>query len=143
MSDKYKDPSNIDEIINQIKSFQSIGDIRNIIENTFPTLIQGLIVSYSVDYPTLENNWVKICEMNKVEKGMIVLVDELYFDEDHKLLKIFSEIFTRSGFVIRRKEELISCKNCKNAIPSFKVYQKMKENKIKVPESWNEKCLKC
>ena len=59
--------------------------------------------------------------------------------EDHKLIRIFADLFTTSGSVLRTINDLLPCSQCASAIPSEYVYNKMKEHKIKtLPEKIEE-----
>ena len=60
-----------------------------------------------------------------------------------KLLEFFCELLTMFGNSVRRKEEFIGCKICGDAIPSQKIYNKLAEKNIPVPNCWMIKCKNC
>lgn len=139
----YKDPHNIDNIISKILNTEKHNDIRNIIEETFPSWILGSTDSYCLDYPHLQKNWDHVCDKINTKKTQIVIVDYINSDEDHKLIPIFCELMTRFGYCVRRKEEYIGCCNCGKAIPMIEIWKQMKLNGIKTPENWSKKCSNC
>ena len=61
---KYIDPENTQEILEKIKTLPMLGDVKVILEETFPNWIVGGTFSYSKDYPHLQKNWEKICHQN-------------------------------------------------------------------------------
>jgi hypothetical protein len=142
--DIYQDPENVDEIIDEIKKLPTIGDIKPIVDKYFPKWIIGTIYDYSEDYPTLRSNWHTVCNMMKVKPTQIMVVDsDLVFDTNHKLIVLLSEILTRSGFCVRSKNHIFSCKNCGKGIPQSTVYDLLKSKNIKVPNVWSTICEKC
>jgi hypothetical protein len=139
----YQDPENTLEIINNIKSLKTIGEVHHLVLSLYPEWILGNLSSYSLDYSSLQTNWENMCKILAVEPSKILIVDDFEFDDNTKILCTFSELFTRSGFVVRRKSEIISCGNCGLAIPTPEVYKKMKENNVEVPETWSQNCQNC
>ena len=65
MSIKYQDPSNTEEILDKIRLSQTLGEIKNILDNTFPGWFIGMLPKFSEDYPNLTDSWNKICELAK------------------------------------------------------------------------------
>ena len=98
---------------------------------------------FSKDYPHMENNWNSLITKHNMRKSQIIIVNYLIDDNYHRLINIFAELFTRSGFVIRTKDELFPCELCNSAIPSLVVYNKMKEQNLNIPENWSKKCSTC
>jgi len=140
----YTDPDNKDEIIEQLKELDSTQDIRSMIEEIFPGWLKWYASGYSKDYPHLTNNWSFICRKNNTSAKKVIIVDEIFFDkENHFVLMLFCEIMTRNGYVVRRKEEYVSCKNCEKAIPSKHVWQQMKNAGLIIPQIWSDKCSEC
>lgn len=141
---KYKDPSNVDEIIESLKNAETHKDVVNIINTTFPDWILGWPKRYCIDYPSLKNNWEFICKESNTKPLSVIIVDHLEFkSQDHKLLKVFAEILTVFGHSVRRKEEFIECKYCGDAIPNKNVWKQFKDRKIQCPGFWSLKCQGC
>ena len=143
MSDKYVDPENFSEIMDQIKTLPTLGDVIKLSFETYPTWIVDYIDDYSADYPHLKENWQTICTAKGVSPLKIILVDEIAFDDDHKLIKIFCEILTLLGFSVRRSVELTKCPVCECAIPILQIYKALKRENKSVPEKWSSKCTNC
>lgn len=147
----FTDPSNVIEILEQICKLPTLGDIQPLLIKTFPTWIIGSMSGYSLDYPTLNDNWVEICQKMNIKPTEILLVEDLFLQDaslpaehqTHKLVNTFAEILTRSGFVIRRKCDLFPCNNCGRAIPQSHIYDLMKKQGLQVPEVWSTFCSTC
>jgi hypothetical protein len=141
--DNYIDPHNTDKIIDEIKSFQTLGDIKPLLDETFPTWIITTMPKYSLDYPYLQQNWEKICEQCKISPSQIMIVDSINMDSQHTLLLTFCEVLTRAGFCVRRKEEFFPCKVCNSALPNVQLYDILKQKGFKVPDNWSQLCSEC
>jgi hypothetical protein len=139
----YSDPPNADEIIIRIKSAPSIGDIKYIMDEIFPDLFVTTMENYCSDYPHLERNWKGICEMTANRPTQIMILNEVIFDEEHRILKILGECFTRAGFSVKRKREYIPCNKCRKAVPVKGMWEYFKEKGIEVPHEWNPCCQEC
>jgi hypothetical protein len=141
--DKYLDPPNVTEIIEQIKTLPTIGDIKLLADELFPGWWCSTIQEYSSDYPDLDKNWKSVCVSIGVKKALIVLVDFLEFTDNHILLKMFAESFTRAGFNVRKNSDYITCSNCKGAIPCELIWSIFKEKNFNVPLKWSQTCQNC
>ena len=142
----YVDPENVDEILEKIKSCATIKEIDNLIKETFFNWIVEFLDRYSYDYPHLQTNWEIITKQFNIKHAKIMIVDKTVNDNDEKysLIRVFSEIFTQSGFIVRSKDELFSCKICGGAIPNEETYNKIKETGLSlIPEKWDTKCIDC
>jgi hypothetical protein len=141
----YLDPPNTDAIIEALKNAEMHNSVVSIITNTFPNWIIGNSKRFSEDYPHFQDNWEYICKKSGCEKPLdVIIVDFLVFNNPrYKLCQIFAELLTLFGHSVRRKEEFIACKVCKNAIPTQNVYNQLIERKIKVPTYWMTKCTGC
>ena len=132
MSIKYQDPSNTEEILDNIRLSQTLGEIKNILDNTFPGWFLGMLPKFSEDYPNLTDSWNKICLQTNSEKKQIIIVDEINPDKDkHSLLYVFIELFTKMGFIVRTKQEIIPCEKSGCALPTelnWSLYKKAKLN---------------
>jgi len=142
-NNKYLDPENVIEIKEEIKNTPTLGDLKIILDKTFPDWVQGFINDYSDDYPNLKQHWMNICFENKVTPKQIMIVDFVSFEDNYSLIRIFSEILTLSGFCVRSKNELFSCKNCGKAIPQSHVYNLLKEGGQDIPDLWRTTCSNC
>lgn len=144
-TDIYSDPDE-ESMILVLKELEGLGDpleIHKLITRTFPTWLIHSTPKYSEDYPHLDKNWTFVCDKNGASKQQIVIVDYIIKDDDHLLINIFCERMTREGYIVRRKEEFVSCDKCSAAIPSEKVYRHMKDNSLPVPDEWSPRCLSC
>jgi hypothetical protein len=144
MTDKYIDPPNVEEIIEKIKNLPTLGDIKPLLDEIFPNWMVGTIDEYSDDYPSLKKNWKTICKTLKVPRTQILLIDnDLNIDENHKLVCLFSEILTKSGFCVRSKNHLFPCKKCGKALAQPMLYDLLKEKGIQTPSVWSPICENC
>lgn len=143
MSNKYDDPKNTKCVLEKLRTISTLKDVKKYIDEIFPTWIITFIDLYSPDYPHLEDNWYKVCDELGVEPAQIMVVDDVDYNDSQTLVKTFAELFTRAGFSVKRKCEVIPCKMCNCAIPTQILYNMYKESGHKVPEIWNLKCVDC
>lgn len=144
--DKYKDPPNASAIISKMYELPTLGDIKNLVDEVFPEWIVTVMGSYCANYPHLQENWNKVCQMIPVKPTAVLIAEELFepTDETHTVVNAFAECFTRAGFSVRRKVEYIPCTNCQQvAIPSKPVWMVFKEKNINCPTEWSSICYKC
>jgi hypothetical protein len=141
--DKYLDPPNAAEIIEKIKTLPTIGDIKLLADELFPGWWCSTIQEYSNDYPDLEKNWKSVCVSIGVKRALIVLVDFLEYTDNHTLVKMFVESFTRAGFNVRKNSDYITCSNCNGAIPCELIWAIFKEKNCNVPLKWSQTCKTC
>jgi hypothetical protein len=142
MSD-FKDPPNKQEILEKLTQLKTVQETHEFIEQYFPGWLIISLSEYSKDYPHLQNNWEKICELSKSQKQQIVLVSDIKFDNEHIATNVIAEFMTRNGYCVRRSAEFLSCKNCERAIPCKNIWQLMKEKNIPVPKKWSDSCSRC
>lgn len=133
----YKDPENKDEIIEKLCGIADKKEFQEYVDQILPNWLIYTADDYSVDYPILRENWVKICQMNNVRPQKIVLVYDISFESDYQVLQKCCEIMTQRGYVIRRSSEFILCHVCHAVIPCKKVWECIKGGK---PKKWLEKC---
>ena len=134
----YQDPENIVEMLQKLSHCPTIGDITNLVNDLFPTLIICSIKEYSQDYPHLTENWNTLCGMMNTTPKEIIIFDN-YNDNENEFIKQVAEIYTKSGFVVRRKSEYFPAKNNPNkALPNELIYNCFKEKGLKVPDNWSE-----
>ena len=141
--DIFVDPLNVTEIIKDIKKCPLIKDIYKLQLEIYPKWILLYLDKYSDDYPHLQNNWENITKEYNISKCQMVIVDKLINDDKHTLINIFAEIYTRAGFIIRTKDEIIPCEKCFSAIPNIETYETMKCDGLPVPEYWLRVCQGC
>lgn len=139
----YTDPNNKDEVIEDLKKCQTVGDVFVLIANTFPDWVYQFFNVYSSDYPSLQKNWEIISDKLNVPPSQIVTVNEILFDDEHTITRLFSEVLTRAGYSVRRREEFFACGKCNAAIPSNDLYNKLKEKNMPVPSEWSQECSDC
>lgn len=140
---KYLDPPYSSEIIKKITELQTIGDIKNLAEQVFPGWYVASSTDFCNDYPHLSTNWKKFCDLINVNRTLIILVDDISFDDSHTVIRTFSECFTRSGFSVRSIDEYILCSECNKVIPSNHLWSVFKEKGAQVPLEWSERCSTC
>ena len=143
MQDLFKDPSNVDEIKEQIINCPTVKDVIEIINNVYPYWLVNTIDDYSEDYPHLTKNWEIICEKFQIQKQKIIVVEDIVNDSEHKLVKFFADYFTSVGCIVRTKCDIIPCIVCNRGIPNEVIYSKMKELEMNIPEKWLAKCVNC
>ncbi len=143
--EKYTDPENFEQIVEEIKNAETHGELIEIIDKTFPGWILGWPKRYSVDYPHFQNNWEFVCKKSKCSPLSVIIVDTIEFKKsNYKLVRMFSELLTVFGHSVRRKEEFIGCKMCGDAIPTESVFRQLVERKVpNIPSCWMIKCRGC
>ena len=55
----YTDPENTVELILKIKNSPTLGEVKNLMDTTFPGLFVTVLPKFSNDYPHLNKNWKK------------------------------------------------------------------------------------
>lgn len=144
----YKDPENAserDKIIEKLSSMETMGDIKRFVDENYPNFILGFIDKFSSDYSILENNWKKFCIYAEIEKMQIMIVNHYDFNNNSKVFSTIAEIFSKCGFLVRRKYDIIPCLICGDAIPSREWYDVMKKysNSDNIPNVWTDRCKMC
>ena len=139
----YKDPENVEELIEKIRTFPTIKEIYEFINEIYPTWIIIIISKYCKDYSIFDKNWKDICALNGSKQQAIIIIDDMIFDNEHKLIGAFAEVLTSTGFVLRRKLEFSYCTKCLDAvIPTEELYNKIKD-KNNIPLKWSSHCINC
>ena len=141
--ENFKNPPNHNEVIERIHSARNLGEVCEIIKETFPTWIVGLLKAYSSDYPSLDQNWKEICQKSDCPPTEILLVRELAYDEAYSLIHRCAELFTKAGFCVRRFKDIIPCSVCNAALPTAFWHERLKSTGKTVPEVWQNHCLGC
>ena len=141
---KYKDPSNTEEIIKDLKEMETMGDVYKLIKQTFPDWIVTTMPSFCNGYPHLNHNWFVLCKRIGVKPSQIVIVRELSMNDECKLLKTFIECLTRSGFSVRSMTDYIPCIKCEIvAVPTPQVHNVMKSKNLEIPDVNTMVCHDC
>lgn len=140
---KYLDPPDSSEIIKKITTLQTIADIKNLAEQVFPGWYVASSINFCNDYPHLSMNWKIFCDMVNVKQTLIILVEDISFDDSHTVIRAFAECFTRAGFSVRSVDEYILCSECNKVIPSNHLWSVFKEKGAKVPLEYSERCSTC
>lgn len=140
---EYIDPPNGHDIIEKIKSLPTVGDIKNLSDKIFPDWIVLIADEYSTDYQWLTENWKRACEKIGVNRAQIMLVNYTNFEDNHTVLKMFAETFTRSGFNIRSVHDYVICSKCGSVIPNLPLMNIFMEKGLSVPKKWSSKCNVC
>ena len=140
---KYKNPSNLDEILQEFTQIKTIGGVKELVDKVYPEWFVTTMNNFCPDYPHLQKNWQIVCSKIGIPRAQIIIVEETEDGTDYTLIRQFAECFTKAGFTIRRKMEFIPCEKCGNAVPTEQLYQHLKKNKFTVPEQWDKFCQKC
>lgn len=144
MTDKYVNPPNTPEILHNLKQCRTIGDIKSLVDQTFPQWFVTIMPKFCHDYPFLQTNWDNVCKRVPVLKAQIMIVEEVEQGDKYTLIQQFSECFAKAGFAVRRKMEFIPCSKCGSAIPSIMLYDYLKnQDKEHIPNDWSKTCSGC
>ena len=141
-----QDPENIDEILEKIGTIRTMGEIFELIDKTFPSWVIHIVDNFSNDYPFLDQNWANICKELNVRKAKIIIVRQISLikeESNNKLIKIFCELLTKAGFIVRDVNDLQLCSKCGNALPTQGMYNTLKTMKVTIPEEYISECSKC
>lgn len=139
----YQDIPERESMMKEFEECKTVADAEEIINSYFPNWLVSTMEKYCTDYPHFTKNWITLCNAMKIKPSRIILVSTIVFDEYHQQLASACEFMTKKGYVIRRVGELISCSVCKKAIPSYEVYEKLKEKRFPIPREWSDKCSGC
>ena len=140
----YQDPSNMEEIVKELKEMKTMGDVNDLAKRTFPGWIIATLPRFCNGYPHLNTNWIILCKRIGIKPAQILIVKELSMSDDHELLRMFIECFTQSGFSVRAMTDYIPCRKCEVvAVPTPEVYGTMKEKGLDIPEINTMLCSDC
>ena len=142
-TDKYKNPDNTEEIMEELKNSKNMGEVKQLVDQVFPDWFVTTMDSFSDDYPQSNDTWSGICDKIGVKPAQIIIIEEVESGENYSLVQHFAECFTKSGFAIRKKMQFIPCNKCNKALPSIIMYNIMKEKGVKLPDSWENTCQTC
>ena len=143
MTEKYCDPKDTVEVLNNIKECKTLGEVKNLMEKIFPGLFITVLDDYCNEYPHLRKNWETICSSAKTTPKQIMILDD-YSEDVCTVVKSFAECFTTAGFSVRRKCEYIPCEKCfKIAVPTPTIYELFRVKKFRLPEVWSKFCKSC
>jgi hypothetical protein len=146
MNIKYKDPDNVDVVMEQIRRAPTIGDVKEIADKIFPKWIVAVAPDYCPDYSEFLKTWDFLCSRLACKKQCVLIVEYLIFEDpnnDYTLIRHLGELLTRAGYSVRRQEEFVGCTECHKAIVSPILYEILKKQQIPVPEIWTQKCSNC
>lgn len=132
----YEDPDNIEELKKQLTEKRTLKDVLDFVNTIFPGWVVDFVDKYSDKYPFFTENWHKTCAEAKVKPTQIMIVDKVDFTEGHDLLKIFGELFTKSGFSVKCKDHLLRCPRCEAIYPTSEMHTILKEGGSNIPEVW-------
>ncbi len=91
---KYSDPSNTQEVLEELKDVATLGDVNTLINRVFPGWQVAALTGFCGCYPHLTSNWNILCDRIGVPPTQVLIVRELAFDDDHILLRNFVECLT-------------------------------------------------
>ena len=133
----YKDPENWETIVQNMNELKTMKDILDLMRKTFPNIVVGFLDGFSPDYPHLTEDWQKIVDELGVKRTQVMILDNVSYDENHKLVKHFCECFTRAGFAVKRKMEFVPCPNTGLAVPTELNHYIYKMDKRVIPEKYS------
>ena len=141
----YTDPSNLDDIVEQIKNAQTFEGIYQIVNTVFPNWILKFVPHYCPNYPHIQQNWYHICRQNNLKPAQIIIVNYLSDDKEHRLMNIFLDVFYSSGFVVRLNQHYDICSRCQSfAVPTEYMHRCFVERNIpNIPSVWTPTCYNC
>jgi hypothetical protein len=139
----YQDNETRIQIKEDIKECKCLKDIVDLIDQYYPEWLVTSIDGYSEDYPQLTKNWNIVCEKMGVTPKKIILVKEIKFSADYKIMEFICDFMTRNGYCVRRETEFVVCPDCNKAIPVESVHSVLKKNKSNVPLVWRSHCRNC
>ena len=137
----YDDPENLTDLVLIIKNCKTMGDVKKLIDEVFPTLFITTMDFFCNDYPHLTTNCHALCDKVPTTPKQIIILDN--YGDNCVLVKAFAECFTTAGFAVRRKCEFFPCEKCGAAMPSEYIYNLFVEKKFKVPSQWSHYCTSC
>ena len=111
----FTDPANKEEIYSRIQKVTNGTEIYSLVMEVFPDWILEECKNYEPIYSSFSDNWVKVSSKFFQKPRKILIVNQIVFedpDNEYTILKMFCEILTRTGFCVRRKEELKRCNEC-------------------------------
>ena len=138
----------MNEQIEKLKNFPTIGEMINYINHLYPSWIKSNSSSFSKDYDILNINWNGMCKkLFKTTTKCIILVEQDEFKSDSSFLETSCDILTNCGFLIRNENNYIKCENCNKLIPTESEIEKIKMANKKIstrfPKSWKPCCTDC
>ncbi len=134
----YKDKCDIQELA----TLKTLQDVKEWVDKMYPGWIVGNAKRFSDDYPHLTCSWVEMCKMLKINPTEIMLVSYIPHKDDleRKILNAVCDIFSRSGFLLRRAIEFQPCPVCFSLLPSQDAWKKLT---VKPPFQWKNYCKLC
>jgi hypothetical protein len=135
----YQDTDERKNILNELSTV----DILDIIDKYYPDWVVHTTDKYCEEYSILSLNWKNLTKLLNTEPKKIILVSFISFENEYSILNKVCDFLTKNGYCVRRYDEFITCDKCNSAITSINVYNTMKNNNVKVPLVWKEKCIKC
>jgi hypothetical protein len=141
-TDKYNNPTNTDEITEELRECKTLGEVKNLTERVFPEWFVTTISKFSVDYPQFQQNWEMVCKKIGVKPLEIMIVEDVEQGPDYTLVQNFAECFTRAGFCVRKKMEFFPCEKCGCCLPSQIVHKQLVDKGFIIPE-WKITCQNC
>lgn len=137
---QYKNPEKYKEVMEQIKLCPTLKEITLLLNSVFPTWIIGGYERFSEDYKDFQDNWIETCKKSGVKPTAILNVGNYLEDEEHTLIRTFCEVYTASGFHVRKDAELYPCRVCGLALLSKEMYE---YSNLESPKEWSDKCSRC
>lgn len=139
----FADTEEREELLKQLGNMENSEMCYDLICKYYPDWLLGYFDRYSTDYPTLSENWIKICKMVKTEPKKILIVASLNFDKNHNFQQKLCDFLMKYGYIIRREGEFIGCSTCGLAIPCIELWGNLKYRNLPCPEIWDNKCTTC
>lgn len=129
----------------KVADLTKLSDLKSVLdflEKHLNGWVVGFSKRYSDDYPHLTCTWVETCKSLRCKPAEIMLVSYIpHKDDDTRLfLNSVCDIFSQSGFSIRRYTEFVACRVCKSLLPSKKAFKKLA---VQPPFPWSNMCRHC
>lgn len=136
------DPSHV--TLNDLRELKTLEDVKNYTKQNYPGWIKGFADRYSDDYPHLTCTWVEMAKMMNAEPTQIMLVAHMPHPgrdkESSSVLIAICDIFSRSGFMLRRADLFQTCPVCTAILPTNDAFGRLT---VKPPFEWSSFCRLC
>jgi len=128
--------------VSDLAGLRDLKEVLDFLEKHLNGWIVGFSNRFSDDYPHLTCTWVETCKSLRCNPAQIMLVSYVPHKNDDKrvFLNSVCDIFSQSGFSIRRYTEFVACSVCKSLLPSKKAFSKLS---VRPPFPWSNMCRHC
>ena len=119
----------------------------NYLNSKLSNWILSIADKYRSDYPHLQQNWEMLCKKYGVQPQKILLVSNIPYPKENMEDPIheYCSILTQLGYVVRRANEFIFCKDTDEVFPVEELHNYMKkipQLMSKIPDQYSIKLEK-